>query len=85
MMFFHAAQGIVPYIQPESYQSCYAVLRFKRSLPDRCQASLRSGSRQTCPCMESRLHDGHPWIEGEDPSEVVAVQPRDRGDGPLTS
>jgi len=40
MMLFYVAQGIVPYIQPKSYQSCYALLRFKRSLPDRCQASV---------------------------------------------
>ena len=46
MMLFHAAQGIVSYIQPKSYQLCYGVLRFE-ALPDTRQASRRSGSRQS--------------------------------------
>jgi len=70
MMLFLTAQGIVPYIQVKSYQLCYGVLRFE-ALPDTCQASRRSGSRQSWPCIEAELHEGYPWMEGEVPSKSL--------------
>jgi len=45
MMLFHAAQGIVPYIQPKSYQLCYGVLRLKRCLTPVKQAAVAGAAR----------------------------------------
>jgi hypothetical protein len=84
MILSHAAQDFVPYIQPESNQSCYAALRFKCCLTPVRQASVAGAARPVRACGQDCMK-ATPWIEGEVPPEVVAVQPRDRGDGSLTS